>query len=223
MAITAQTPIYLIPKSDPSVKQWEQAFTYFEAPEIDTFTIDVYEELVAFKHVAMVQEMITALQHYPHLIEKMMFSIDFKFTEIEDSNLYLPEDCWKSEPKYYQWFAELSKLPIMVFFINDEDARYYTLLGDMLASGDLPVTPLENNERSQISLEGVEWRKFIERLFNSCSMMMLFCHNTGFNPEPYIQSLLADMDVSALWDDIYKKYQEDVMKNVRFKAVKVAA
>lgn len=223
MIATTPKPILLVPSGSHVVKQWEQAFAYFAAPDKHTFTIDVYEDLVKSKQVAMIHEMISALQHYPHLIEKMIFSLDFKFTELEDSNLYIPENCWKMDPNYYTWFSELSKLPIMIFFINDEDARYYALLGDMLANGSLPVTTIENNERSQISLEGVEWKKFIERLFNSCWMMLLYCHNTGFNPEPYIQSLLADMDVSNLWDDIYNKYQEDVRKDVRFKAIKKAA
>ncbi len=223
MATLTQQPIFLIQNNCPLIKQWEQAFTYFANPEIHTFTVDVYEDLVKGKQVAMIHEMISALQHYPHLIEKMVFSLDFKFTELEDTNLYIPETCWKFDANYYNWFSELCKLPIMIFFINDEDARYYALLGDMLANGSLPVAALENNERSQISLEGVEWKTFIDRLFNSCWMMLLYCHNTGFNPEPYIQSLLADMDVSSLWDDIYIKYQEDVRKDVRFKSISKAA
>ena len=223
METSTLQPILLIPQSSHAVKQWEQAFAYFEAPEVHTFTIDVHEDLVKRKQVTMIQEMISALQHYPHLIEKMIFSLEFKFAEVEDSNLFIPENCWKFDSNYYNWFSELSKLPIMIFFINDEDARYYALLGDMLANGSLPVTTIENNERSQINLEGVEWKKFIERLFNSCWMMLLYCHNTGFNPKPYIQSLLADMDVSSLWDDIYNKYQEDVRKDVRFKSIATAA
>ena len=219
---SATQPIYLVPKGDEAIKQWKHAFELFAAPYKHTFTIDVYEELVEGKHVAMVQEMISVLQHYPHLIEKMLFALEFKFTEVEDSNLYLPDECWKADPRYYRWFAELSKLPIMVFFINDEDARYYTLLGDMLADGSLSVGPLDKNERSQVSVEGKEWQQFLGRLFNSCWMMLLFCHNTGFNPEPYIQSLLADLDMSQLWDDIYRKYEKDVRNNIHFRAVPTA-
>lgn len=223
METSTLQPILLVPQNSKLITQWEQAFAYYESPEVHTFSIDVHEDLVKRKQVNMIQEMISALQHYPHLIEKMIFSLEFKFTEVEDSDLYIPENCWKFDNNYYTWFSELSKLPIMIFFINDADARYYALLGDMLANGSLPVTTIENNERSEISLEGVEWKKFVERLFNSCWMMLLYCHNTGFNPEPYIQSLLADMDVSGLWDDIYKKYQEDVRKDVRFRSISKAA
>lgn len=208
----ASLPIYIIDESNPIVRQWEHALSIFGKPENHTLKLNIFEGLVDLKSVGMIHQMIAALQHYPQLIEKMIFAIDFNFAEVENCELFIPPHCWKSDPKYYAWFAELNTLPVVLFFINDEDARYYALMGDMIVNGEIEINHFKDKIRSELKLQGRAWHKFLNRVFQSCLMMLLYCHNTGFNPERYIQSILADLDVSELWDDIFNKYQSDAEK-----------
>ena len=195
MARTSKKPLYIVPKKDPIVKRWKDAFELFSEAQYHTFHISISEEMVKTKEIIGVQQMITALQHHPHLIEKFIFAVHFRFLEIEGSDLTIPEKCWKRDPAVYLWFCEMGKMPLLLFFINDEDARYYMLLGDMIADGSLPMRPVKNSVRSEVKLEGEDWQVFLNRVFECCRMMRLYCHNTGFDPEIYIQSLLADYDI----------------------------
>ncbi len=216
-----EKPVYLAPASEPFMREYDEIFSWFSKEEIHTLelTIDTYS--VYEGKVAMLQQLIMALQHQPHLIEKLFFCLDLKFTLIEDSGIHIPASSWKKDTAYYRWFHKLSATPLMIFFLNDEDARFYMLAGDMLAD-DLLQPDLDENGKGTACLEGDELAEVVQRLFAACWMMLIYCHGSGFNPEPYIQSLLADLGLPLTFEQVYEKYISDIEKGINFRAMSIA-
>ncbi|MEO8819266.1 MAG: hypothetical protein ABI267_08455 [Ginsengibacter sp.] len=70
-----------------------------------------------------------------------------------------------------------------------------------------------------VSLEGEHLMEAMHRLFNSCWWMLIYGHGSGFNPEPYIQGLLADLGLPHTYEEVYAAYQKDVKKGFHLRAV----
>ncbi|MEO8111043.1 MAG: hypothetical protein ABI594_13455 [Ginsengibacter sp.] len=216
-----EKPVYLAPASEPFIRDFDETFNRFAAADMHTLTVTVDTYSVYEGDIAMLQELIMALQHQPHLIEKLLFCLEIKFTLIENSGIHIPAASWKTEKAYYRWFHKLSASPMMIFFLNDEDARFYLLAGDMLADDLLEVATGERG-KGMAALEGEELVEVLHRLFAACWMMLIYCHGSGFNPEPYIQSLLADLGLPLTYEQVYAKYLEDIEKGISFRATSIA-
>ena len=78
MSDNKNTPLYLVPETDPIVKQYASVFKQLEEGD-KKIVLDVEPSAVNEGHVAMVQQMVIAMQHYHHLIEKAIFGISFNF------------------------------------------------------------------------------------------------------------------------------------------------
>lgn len=213
-----EKPVYLAPATEPFVTAYDELFDRFSHENIHTLSMTVQTDLVYEGNIAMLQELVMALQHKPHLIEKLVFCLDIKFTAIEDSNIFIPDIYWKRDAGYYRWFHKLSASPVMLFFINDEDARFYLLAGDMLADNLLDIQ-MDERGQGMACLEGDELAQVVHRLFDSCWMMLMYCHGSGFNPEPYVQSLLADLGLPVTFEQVYKRYVSDVATGIQFRAI----
>ncbi len=216
-----EKPVYLVPASEPFIREFDETFSRFAKKDMHTLVVTVDTESVYRGDVAMLQQLLMALQHQPHLIEKLLFCLDIKFTPIENSGIHIPESYWKSDATYYRWFHKLSASPLILFFLNDEDARFYLLAGDMLADNLLPLVADEKG-KGKACLEGDELMEVLHRLFAACWMMLIYCHGSGFNPEPYIQSLLADLGLPLTFEQVYEKYMTDIEKGITFRATSIA-
>jgi len=213
-----ETPFYVVPASEPFLRNFDELFVRFAEGETDTLVLSVEKEMVENGEVAHLQELIMALQHQPHLIEKMIFSLNIKFTEIKDSELYLPEMYWKGDIEYYKWFRKLGSSPLMMFFLQDEDARFYTLAGDLLAENKLMVEPGDSNRKGMVSIADEALQEIMKRLFYSCWWMLVYCHGSGFDPRPYIEGLLADLDLPLTYEQVYEAYMIDAKKGFNIRA-----
>lgn len=205
------TPVYIAPIDSPDVVQFRDVFAMYENTEYHTLTFDVHQDLVKQGEVAMLQELIIALQHYPNLIERFLFAIDFKFTEIEDSDIVFPESYWKTDPDYYQWFFKMSQLPIVIFFLSDEDARFYCLAGDFLAAKDVIINGgVDKWGKTEIAFTGEQVQVLMDRLFNACWFLLIYCHGSGFEPRSYIETIIAAFDFDISYEQVYEAYKKDI-------------
>lgn len=212
-------PFYLVPANEPFLRSFDALFTRLAEPEMHTLIMEVHTKLVDAGDVAGLQQVIMALQHQPHLIEKMIFALDLQFTEVEGSQLFIPAEAWKGDATYMHWFRKLADSPVMLFFLHDEDARFYTLAGDILAENQLEVKEGDLKGTQMVALEGEHLNQVIQRLFNSCWWMLIYCHGSGFDPEPYIQGLLADFGLPLTYEEVYEAYQKDIEKGLHFRTV----
>jgi hypothetical protein len=71
--------------------------------------------------------------------------------------------------------------------------------------------------KQMVGIGGEQLVEVMKRLYNSCWWMLMYCHGSGFNPESYIQSLLADLDLPLTYEEVYEAYQKDIQKGLHFR------
>jgi hypothetical protein len=203
-------PVYLTPPGDAIIAKYRDALAQWSNSDNKNFNFNVGKDGVTKGQVQGVQEFIIALQHYPKLIEKTIFALNMVFRDEQHNEI--PAERWKGVAEPMRWFAKMSSLPCMIFFFSDHDARAYILMGDLVADNKLIGEKIGKGQR--VKIEGEMLNEVINRLFHACWFFMLYCHNTGFNPEPYIQALLADFDFPVTYDDVLKKFQETIKQGI---------
>ncbi|HTM94115.1 MAG TPA: hypothetical protein VL095_16960 [Flavisolibacter sp.] len=213
-------PLYLVPPTDPMIKSWEPKFLQLEKGNLDLiFTVN--PNIVNGNEVAYIQQMVIALQHYPHLIEKMLFAVSLRFRLVDDVEVELSEDAWKTDPQVYRWFHAMHQLPLIVFFIKDHDARFYTLFGDYLSAGGLDYEMDANGNAVGIRLNEEQIQTFAQRIYASCKTFWLYCYGTGFNCDTYIDALIADYDMPFSVAEISKECEDEIEKGAAVRVVPI--
>ena len=203
---------YLLEPHNPVLDQYRDLFTQLRNQ--DTHTLDLvlpFCDVQAGK-VGTVQQLLMALQHHPHLIGKMLFSVNLNFTETENSNEYIPETQWKTQPAYYTWFQKLVEVPFILFFIADEDARFYALAADILLQEEVDAVTDKSDGRTCVTFTREQTAKLEERLFEACCSLLLYCSGSGFNPRIYIEGVMALLNASFKYDDVENGYNKLVDK-----------
>lgn len=216
MTMSKKQPLYLVPPDSDIVQNWKRNFQKLEQSQ-DVLVFTVNPTIVDEGQVAWIQQMVLALQHHPHLIERMIFSVKFKFMLVDDVPVELTENEWKVKPEIYRWFYGMSTLPIMVYFINDQDARSYCLAGDIFASGNFTYQQDANSKQLAIQFTMEQLQVIADRLFHSAWALLMYCHATGFNPDTYIDALLADYNMPFTAADVRRQYDEDIEKGMHFR------
>lgn len=216
-----ETPAYLIPPTSPWIKKYRQVIESMRKPENNTLKISIPPINVEDGDVSTIQEVIASLQHHPTMIEKMLFSIELVFSEIEDSPLNIEESEWKVSTKHHLWFHELYKLPISLFFIRDRDSRFYILMGDLLDNQDVSAEEIEGRKGQLVSFSEEQAQLIMERLFQSCWLFYVYCYKSGFDPQVCIEAVLAELD-SHITYDLVQKYAEERLEEGILFGVKLA-
>ena len=89
------------------------------------------------------------------------------------------------------------------------------LMADMVLDGKLKV--LEDG--GAVMAEGETLEEMQNRLFNCCWFFLLYCHNSGFDPQPYIEALMGEFEAAFSYQDLLDKYQEDIKKGIQLRTV----
>ena len=214
-------PVYLVPKTSPVIAKYAATFQMFEKDEsLHTLNLIIPPNVVSSMDSSLMNELLPALQHYPHLIERFIFSFEFKFSQIEDSELYFQDLDWKTDAMYYRWFCKVGEAPIAIFFIHDRDARFYALAGDMLADGKCEIKKEGSDKTALIGFKENEVQELCGRLYMACWLFHIYCHGSGFDPQPAIESLIAEFDLPIIYEDIRKKYLKDIETGIQLRIVK---
>ena len=85
-------PFYLVPANKPFLRSFDALFTRLAEPEMHTLIMEVHTKLVDAGDVAGLQQVIMALQHQPHLIEKMIFALDLQLLLSGKSILFIKKE-----------------------------------------------------------------------------------------------------------------------------------
>ncbi|MGN6531591.1 MAG: hypothetical protein ACTHK0_07550 [Ginsengibacter sp.] len=202
-----ETPYYIAPPTGSLVTQYENLFNSFEVENKDTLILEMSEDLVEKGSVSGILDLLKALQHKPHLIEKMLFAFKINFVE-KGTRLPFPESYWKNESQYCRWFHKLFQAPLAMFFLEDEDCRFYTLIGDLIADDKLEIKD-DGEKKKLVCLSGESLQITMHRLFDACWWLLVFCHGSGFNPQIYIEATLADMDLPLTYEEVYEAFIKD--------------
>ena len=210
-------PAYILPADDPQVTQFRGTLHTIasEKKGMDFGPVTLWQ--VRHGDVVRVQQLVIAAQHEPAALEALVFGISFRFTYGQDNPRRIPEDEWKSNTEFMRWFRAMHGLPHMLFFLNDHEARFYALAGDLLADGRLEIGPTHPvSGQSVLTIPPAERLEMANRLCNASWFMYLYCHGTGIDPQPWIEALIAEYDLPGVHDHhIREKYEHDVKKGVK--------
>jgi hypothetical protein len=219
MTLSKTSPRYLISAKNPMLKEYSDVMKMLSRPDKHTLRIDFPPQLIDDMNASQVNELVLVIQHHPHLIEKYLFGFELYFPEVADSELYLGEEVWGSEPKYLQWFQKISECPVALFFIHDTNMRNFFLMGDLIAHGKVQVN-VNPDGKGRLEMYGDEMQIVCGRLFNACWLFHIYCHGTGFNPKDAIESVLADLDTPVTYDMVREEYESHIKKGTHFSAEK---
>ena len=203
-------PIFFVAPDDEIIENWEETFELLSKEENNTLVIDIQPELVENLDVITVQEFVMVLQHYPELIDKFIFSLKLNFPEITGSELYLPEEHWKNDPKYYRWFHKMNSFGVMLFFLHDSESRFFFIAGDLLADEKLKFESTPGSKKAFIDIQGENMQIVCDRVFTSCWLFMIYCHALNFDPKFAIESMISDFGLPISYDDVNNKYLQDI-------------
>lgn len=204
-------PIYLLQPGDEGIQKFKNDFGLMAHSSKHTITMDVPVEVVQKQDVFYFQDIIARLQHFPGLIEKYIFAFDIKF--LDTHGIAMPPDEWKGYAHPMRWLNKLNSLPCAIFFIHDYDARGFALMGDLIADNKLTPDP----ENGRLMAEGEVLEEICSRLITICWFFHLYCHNSGFNPQVYIEALMAEFDTPATYEQVRKMYEESVAQGIELR------
>ncbi len=205
-------PIYLV--SETSVLHAEFADTIAQlknTPNLHTLLMTFTTKQVNNLECGHMNELIAVLQHHPKLIEELVYATSFKFLEVPDSELYINEEDWQSDPAYWRWFNSLYKQsPVAPFFLHGYKERSYCFIGDLLADGKGEVKEMDNDKGELIGFEGEDLQLIANRLFDSCVWYHVYCHGSKFDPRDTVEWLIADLGIPISYKLVRKEYQKKV-------------
>ena len=50
------------------------------------------------------------------------------------------------------------------------------------------------------------------------SMLLIYCHNTGFDPQLYIEGILAEFNLGFTYEQVKEEYQKKIDEGYDFRA-----
>ena len=202
-------PFYIIPPGDPKIKaaklMYGAGIGNQGIPQI-TFNVSVAD--VRKLNAGGIIEQLAILQHFPALLEKFVFTCSVRVAK-EDGTLLKIEDL-RGDPIAMEWFSKLRNLPCSMFFFESRDARAYIQIGDM--KFDQSVVEKKGDG---IRLSGENLQEVCQRLYDACNFFMVFCHNTGFDPIPYIDSILAESGLPITLEEVISDFKEDLANGIK--------
>jgi len=206
----------MLAPGDPNIEANREVFERMSEAENHTLRFKVTLDDVREGRCASIQTVLMSLQHYPHLIEKMLFCLEFDFVEDEDSTTRIPDEEWKADPMFYHWFQKLMGTPFMLFFIADEDARFYSLMADLITSNEMEATEVQRDGRTGFTLNQKQAETVAHRVFFSCLNLLQFCLDSGFDPRIYIESVMAWLNAPFTYDQLTQEF-EYMLNNMHFR------
>ncbi len=200
---------YMIPPGDPKIRaaklMYGAGIGNQGFPQI-TFNISV--EDVRKLNAGGIVEQLAILQHFPALLEKFVFTCSVNVTK-EDGTLLKIEDL-RGNQIAMEWFSKLRNLPCSLFFFESRDARAYIQIGEM--KFDQSVV---DKKGDGIRLSGEDFQEVCQRLYDACHFFMVFCHNTGFDPIPYIDSILVESGLPITLEEVIADFKEDLANGIK--------
>ena len=195
-------PFYIIPPGDPKIKGAKLSYGAGMSPEgIPQITFNVSVQDVRNLNANGIVEQLALLQHFPALLEKFVFTCATNVT-MEDGTILKIEQL-RGDSLAMKWYSKFRYLKCSMFFFESRDVRAYIQIGDMkFEKADV--------QSDRIGLTGDNLQEVCQRLYDACYFFMVFCHNTGFDPIPYIDSILAESGLPIPLEEVIADFNEDL-------------
>jgi hypothetical protein len=215
---------YLIPSDSPLLKEHEAIIAALKGPENKhkSLSLNVEPEVIETGQTQMFTELIAVLQYYPEVLDNLVFGMRFNFMKSTETEDNLDPTDWKQDPRYASWFRTAQeRFPLVVFFLEDRDARFYSLAGDLLNEEETEVEHSEDDSEADISFTSDQMNRLFNRLFQACVLFMHYCAVAGVEPEPAVEALIAEIDQPDVapfdYEDLKRQFSEDEARGFQFR------
>jgi len=210
---------YLLAGNDPHIAAYSESLDMILQDATKKFTLDVAPDIVTDMETDLFLMLIAVAQHKKEWIERLLWGIDFKFSEIKDSELYLPVEAWTVSKPHQLWFYKLTeKFPSAVYFIRVWEARLLCLIGDMVHKDEIKITPDEKSKsRAVFTLTHAQQQKVNHRIGFASQFFMEYCYETGIKAKPYIEALLAEFNIHFDYEFIKKQWYKEHKKGMQYR------
>ena len=217
-----QKPVYLVAETSSLILEYQDEIEQLvSTPNLHTLVVTIATDHVTQPDCGYLNELICVFQHSPKLIKQLVYAISFKFLEVPNSELYIKEEDWKSDPDYWLWFRQLGiESPVAPFFVHDHEARFLCLAGDLLAEGRCKAEPLKNPEKCWIRFEGEELKLIANRLFEACFLYHIYCHGLGFDPRYTIELLITDLGIPISYKQVREEYKKKIKQGFQMHIIR---
>jgi len=204
----SKKPLYFIPPGDKLVKDFKLNFGMFAKSDFSGPSIVIGKDNLAEMNPNYIEQMFMSLQHYPLLIEKMLYSIHIIFKDEQGNPI--PDINWKGHEEPIKYLNLLYRLPCSLFFFNDRDVRSYILMGNLITENKS-----ERINETTFKLEGEILETFCDRVYDACWYLMVFCYNSDFDPKEYIQIFLDELELPFVTYEMLKKdFDKDLKEGI---------
>ena len=177
----------------------------------------VNPDTVAEKDVDMSCLVIAAAQHKASWIDALLFGLEFKFTEIADSELYHPIERWAADAACRQWFHKMGQaMPFCFYFFHQWEARFLTVTGDMIGKRKEQVRQEPGEKHAYINFDEKQTRIIHSRVGTGSQLFIQYCYQTGIDPRPPVEAMLAEFKMGYEYELVQKKWQEEHDKGVEY-------
>jgi len=221
-------PSFFTDRHDPTLAPYHDLVAQFREMNGRVLNLRVTPEVVRNGDTLMFQYLVLAAQHHPDVLDRLLFGIKFEFEQ--DSPLtpgdLADELTWKADPAVQRWLAGLSEhLPWAIYFVQDHDARFHTIFGDVLQQerDELEIRATPNGRGDAVGLTGSQAHRLFERVLQASLFLLHFCHPAGLVPQPAIEALLAEFDIPDhtdwTYDRLYDRFQQELDNGFRMRAV----
>jgi len=208
-------PFYLYEPGDKKIESFKINYALLAHSTSRFLTLGVNADTLMEMNPGNIEHLIFCLQHFPKLIEKMIFSLDIRFEENDGTEI--PKEEWRGREPYIKFLSILNRLPCSVFFFSDRDIRSYILLGSLISEHKGTQV-----DEKTMAFEGENLEELCNRIYTACWFMMVYCHNTGFDPKTYIETLLDELDLPMVTYELVKEnFDADLIKGIHIKAVPI--
>jgi len=205
-------PNFLLPPDHPSIRKWQPWLQDFIYTQKEYVQLTLTPTEVRIGSVGAIQEMLLALQHFPNLIEKFIFSVDIQFQKTDHNPECYEGHQWKDEKAMGWYFKLAAAFPAVIYFIPDNDARFFTLMGDLILQRRIITYPDLSKGKAELKLSPSQMDLLAARLFNASCVMGLFCYGSGCDIGKYVNALIADYHVQFTYDQVKTAYMERIKK-----------
>lgn len=197
---------HIIAGDHPVVDYWKSIFASLESNPQSRLKITVRPSDITRKAPALIQQLLLALQHSPHIIDQLIKGIRIDFAKEEIGNEYYSIEEW-GKPIFGKWFLHLAKLfPGTVYFFSEPLARHLSLVGNSLFYNiELIQQPAGRENIANSYAEGAQ-QVISKRLFTASCFFGEFCYCCGKNPDEHIKLMIEEYNPAFTLQDVRDAY-----------------
>lgn len=212
---------YLIPKQHPDFASLMEKYQIFFKAIEDTggkkIAINIPADVVEAKSNSMWGEMIALAEHSSKWIQLLMFGIELRFYKDQSEKISYKNGEWQADTNIQRWLRNLGEaLPFSFFFLNQWEARLYTVIGDLIKEPDR-MEKIVDEDYATFQFDKEQQNTIDYRVGIGCQLFMHYCNGTGYDPKPVIEAILAEFQIPFEYDVILKQFEKDIRENAQYR------